>query len=180
MKKLVLFFTLLFSLNVFAQLPDNSLYNIEGDWVDYNGKTVTLESFKGQKVILSLVYLTCEFLCPMVINDVQKIEKGLKKDSKIKIVLVSFDPERDTPEKMKAYLEKRKLDLNRWMAIAPKGDSQLRQLTGVLNFRFKKTEDGEYSHSFVIVGLDENGVIRQEIQGANKDQKEMIGFLNSK
>lgn len=180
MKIFLLIFTLFFSLQALAKLPDNSLYNIEGEWIDYDGKTLTLESLKGQKIIVSLVYLTCEFLCPMVITDVQKIEKGLKKDANVKIVLVSFDPERDTPEKMKEYLVKRKLDLKRWYAIAPKGESQLRQLTGVLNFRFKKTEDGEYSHSFVIVGLDQNGVIQHEIQGASKDPKEIIEFLNAK
>lgn len=180
MKSLLLIFNMLFSIPTWADLPDKSLYNIEGEWVDYDGKTITLEGLKGQKIVMSLVYLTCEFLCPMVITDIQKIEKALKKDAKLKIVLVSFDPQRDTAEKMKEYLVKRKLDLKRWYAIAPKGESQLRQLTGVLNFRFKKTEDGEYSHSFVIVGLDDNGVIQHEIQGANKDPKELVQFLNAK
>ena len=159
------------------EISTNSVYNLESKWINQDGLELQLRSYKGHRVIIAMVYLTCKFLCPTIISDVQKIESKLSAKSKedVRIILVSFDPNRDTTKAMKAYAKKRKLDLKRWSLISQKDESNIRELAAVLGFKYQKQEGGtEYSHSFQITALDKEGVIKAQIDGANKDPGEFV------
>ncbi|MCB0349985.1 MAG: SCO family protein, partial [Bdellovibrionales bacterium] len=124
-----------------ANLSEDSLYNLDTKWTNQDGKSVQLKDYLGQPVILSMVYLTCGFMCPTIISEIQSIEakldKKIRKD--VRVVLVSFDPDRDTPENMKAYAKKRKLDPSKWVMLTNKDDSKIRELAAVLGFKYQKT-----------------------------------------
>jgi protein SCO1/2 len=73
------------------------------------GETVSLSDFKGKVIILSFIFTTCQDVCPVIglgIKEAYNIlsKKGLTDD--VVVVLVSVDPERDTPEKMRMWAEK--------------------------------------------------------------------------
>lgn len=180
MKMLAILLVVIFGFAGMARsndLPGDSIYQIGGKWVDQDGKEFELKDLKGKPTILSMVYLSCKYICPAVISEVQTLESELSKKVKnsFQIVLVSFDPDRDTPESMKKYaIEDRKLDLSRWRLITNKNESKIRELAVSTNFKYMKDEKGEFTHSYMILILDQDGVIKSRIDAANSDHKQML------
>lgn len=71
----------------------------------------------GQVALVSLVYLSCPHQCPMTHAVFQKIDRSLagdaELDGRVELVTVSFDPERDTPERM-AELRRQLAPVSGW------------------------------------------------------------------
>lgn len=164
-----------------GELPGNSLYQLDSKWIDQDGKEFELKDLQGTPTLLSMVYLSCKYICPAVTSEVQTLESELSKKLKksFKIVLVSFDPERDTPQALKKYADQRKLDLSRWRLVTNKNESKIRELAVATNFKYMKDEKGEFTHSYMILLLDQNGVIQSRLDGANLDHKPMIEKLKA-
>jgi protein SCO1/2 len=70
------------------------------------GETKSLSDFRGKYVVLFFGYTFCPDVCPTTLNDLQQLVKelGAERASDIQVVMVSVDPERDTPEQLATYL----------------------------------------------------------------------------
>ncbi len=73
---------------------------------DHNGRAVTLESFKGKVVVLFFGYTHCPDVCPTTLSDIASAFKLMPEGvpDKVQVLFVTVDPERDTPEMLKAYV----------------------------------------------------------------------------
>lgn len=162
-----------------AKLPSDSVYQLGSAWTDQDGKVVKLADLAGQPVVLSLVYLSCHYTCPTTITEMQGIRGKLdaKTRAQTRFVLISIDPERDTPQAMQAYTKKRKLDSKEWTFLTAKSDREVRELAVALSYQYQKAKDGEFAHSFIIYVLDKNGVIKDRVIGANQDKAALIKAL---
>lgn len=69
-----------------------------------DGRTVTDADFKGHPFLVFFGYTHCPDVCPTELAQLSQVLKALGPDSKIKVLFVTVDPERDTPQEMKAYL----------------------------------------------------------------------------
>ena len=73
---------------------------------DQNGKTRTLDDFKGKVVVVFFGFTQCPDVCPTTLAELAQVKKALGPDGdKVQGVFVTVDPERDKPELLKAYLE---------------------------------------------------------------------------
>src|SRR5580704_6268962 len=74
--------------------------------VDQNGKPFTDADLKGKWRLVFFGYTHCPDVCPTALNDLSLAldELGAKKDQ-VGIVFISVDPERDTPDVLKSYVE---------------------------------------------------------------------------
>ena len=162
-------------------LPGESLYQIRAEWLSQEGKNIHLEEFRGHPVVLSLVYLSCEFTCPTIVSEIESLL--LKVDATTREhprgVLMSFAPRRDSPKVMKAYLKKRGLPESRWSLVTNRNESKIREIAAALNFKYQKDPRGEFTHSFMIAALDRDGVLKSRLDGANRDKSAMVAVLDS-
>lgn len=72
---------------------------------DADGKLRTLADFKGKVAIVFFGYTQCPDVCPTTLADIAAVQKKLGPDGdKVIGVFVTVDPERDTPEILKAYV----------------------------------------------------------------------------
>jgi protein SCO1/2 len=72
---------------------------------DVDGKVRTLEDFKGKAVIVFFGYTQCPDVCPTTMADIAQAKKLLGADgAKVQGIFITIDPERDTPELLKAYV----------------------------------------------------------------------------
>jgi len=72
---------------------------------DQSGQTRSIESFKGQVVALFFGYTQCPDVCPTTMSEFAKIKTDMgESGSKLQVLFVSVDPERDTPEVLGAYI----------------------------------------------------------------------------
>lgn len=73
---------------------------------DHNGKVRHLTDFSGKVVVMFFGYTQCPDVCPTTMTEMLEIKKGLGKDGgRLQVLFVTVDPERDTPELLKAYME---------------------------------------------------------------------------
>jgi protein SCO1/2 len=163
-----------------GEISENSIYLSNSQWTNQDGELVLLKSFIGKPVVLTMFFANCTYACPLLVNDMQKMENSLPKDKKnnFRFILVSIDPERDTPAKLKTYAKEHNLDLSRWTLLSGKTDDimELAELTG---FKYKKDDKGNYSHSNLITLLNEKGEIMHQQTGLNQDIAETVYQLKN-
>ena len=82
-------------------------------------------------------------------------------------ILVTIDPEVDTPARLRAYAEKHGLDPARW-SLLHGSPEQVRVLANVLGFRYRPTGDGQWSHTIRIHLLDGAGVVIDHYDGLTR------------
>ena len=108
-------FTPLFALFLVACAPDKPQFkSIDLTGADYakdfalsdqNGKTRSIKDFAGKVVVVFFGFTQCPDVCPTSMTDLAGIKKSLGADGdKLQGVFISVDPERDTPEILKAYM----------------------------------------------------------------------------
>ena len=72
---------------------------------DHNGQARTLADFKGKAVVVFFGFTQCPDVCPTSMSELAQARQLLGPDGdRLQGLFVSIDPERDTPEVMKAYM----------------------------------------------------------------------------
>ena len=59
-----------------------------------------------------MFFTRCENACPITVSDMKRIEVALPEvlHSRVGFTLISLDPDRDTPEALRAYRQRRTLE----------------------------------------------------------------------
>ena len=89
--------------------------------IDQNGKRLRFYSdvLKGRVVLINFIFTNCQDACPLVthkLNQVRSLMAEVVRDE-VWFVSISVDPERDTPEAMKAFAKKQRVDESRWLFL---------------------------------------------------------------
>ncbi len=72
---------------------------------DQHGKPTTLDDFRGRAVLLFFGYTACPDVCPATLARYAAVMKALGADAdRVQVLFVTLDPERDTPDKLAAYV----------------------------------------------------------------------------
>ena len=72
---------------------------------DANGATRTMADFKGKVVVLFFGFAQCPDVCPTTMTEMAQVKQQLGANAdKLQVLFITVDPERDTPEVMKAYM----------------------------------------------------------------------------
>ena len=122
---------------------------------DVNNDIITESSFEGPLTAIFFGFTNCPDVCPMTLNNLDLAIKNLdqEKKNKFKVFFVSIDPERDSPEVIKDYLNSFE---NKIYGITgdPKKVFLMSKSWGVLSEKIF-TEDGNYliNHSSSIILL---------------------------
>ena len=122
---------------------------------DVNNDIITESSFEGPLTAIFFGFTNCPDVCPMTLNNLDLAIKNLEqeKKNKFKVFFVSIDPERDSPEVIKDYLNSFE---NKIYGITgdPKKIFLMSKSWGVLSEKIF-TEDGNYliNHSSSIILL---------------------------
>ena len=80
------------------------LYSIgEFSFPDQDGRSVSPEDLRGQVWVASIFFGHCKAICPGVVKQLKKLHDAVT-DPRVRIVTFTLDPERDTPERLAAYV----------------------------------------------------------------------------
>ncbi len=72
---------------------------------DHQGKARTLADFQGKAVLVFFGYASCPDACPTTLARLAEVMKQLgDRADRVQVLLLTVDPERDTPEKLAAYV----------------------------------------------------------------------------
>jgi len=126
--------------------------------VDQNGKTVTDADLKGKWSLVYFGYTHCPDACPTALNDIAIAldQLGPKREA-VRSVFITVDPERDTPEVLKAYVTSFDAAI---LALSGSPEEIARAAKAYRVYYAKHPEPGgDYSmdHSSVIYVMDPEG-----------------------
>lgn len=72
---------------------------------DHNGQARSMKDFAGKVVVVFFGFTQCPDVCPTAMAELAEVKKALGKDGdRLQGLFVTVDPERDTPEVLKAYM----------------------------------------------------------------------------
>jgi protein SCO1 len=72
---------------------------------DHNGQMRSLADFKGKAVVIFFGYTNCPDVCPTSLAMLMQVMQQLGPDaSRVQVLFVTVDPNRDTPERLKQYV----------------------------------------------------------------------------
>ncbi len=141
-----LFIMLPIFLSIQTNKEDNvaSFKGSEFSLKDMNNNVITNESFDGPLTAIFFGFTNCPDVCPMTLNKMDIAISRLKKENKsLKLFFISVDPERDTPDVIKDYLNSFE---NNFVGIT--GDPEkiflLSKSWGIISQKIFK-DDGEYN-----------------------------------
>jgi protein SCO1 len=156
-----------------APLAARSLYQLDATWTSDEGQPVKLATLRGQPVVLAMFFATCEYACPVLVHDMQRLREllpaGLREQARF--VLVTFDVERDTTAALKAYRERAGLDANTWTLLRADADT-VQDLAMLLGVKYKQDARGQFSHSNLITVLNAEGEIVHQRAGLMGDMSD--------
>lgn len=138
------------------ELPDFAL-------LDHDGKPVDRTVFEGQWDVVFFGFTNCPDICPATMTVLGQAKRQLAAQGREplpRVVLVSVDPERDTPEAMARYIAYFGDD-----NLGLTGDlDELGKLTDALGVFFQKSGDDDVAygvdHSTVVLLIDPRGRLK--------------------
>lgn len=152
-----------------------SIYNLPSQWTDQNGKNLELKSLQGDVLVMVMIYTSCQAACPRLVADMRHIEQQLDANTKrkVKFVLVSIDPEVDTPERLKNFAIENKMDGDQWTFLRS-SEENTREFAAVLAVNYKKISPIDFSHSNIISVFDSQGELYFQQEGLGVSYEETI------
>lgn len=162
----------------FAQVgqpaPDFKLTN-------QDGKAITMADYKGKALAITFIYARCplaEFCIKMSTNfsdvalELQKPEMSGLRD-KVRLLSISFDPENDTPAKLRSYglgyLGKNaKPDFTVWN-LAVGSDAEVRKIADFYGLRYEVDPEDktQFRHSLRTIVIAPDGKVVKVIPGSD-------------
>ena len=153
-------------------ISDLSIYHLPSQWTNQNNKNIVMKDLKGKVLVMVMIYTSCKAACPRLVADMRNIESRLPVDikDKVKLILISIDPEVDTPKRLKSFAIENKMDTPQWEFLRSTEDNT-REFAAVLAVNYKKIAPLDFSHSNIISVFNTQGelVFQQEGLGVNSD-----------
>jgi protein SCO1/2 len=113
---------------------------------DQDGQLRTLKDFAGKTVVVFFGFTQCPDVCPTALQEIAQAKKLLGADgAKLQGIFITVDPERDTPELLKAYVANFGAD---FVALRPSLE-QLPKVTKDFKIYYKKV-DGKTPTSYTL------------------------------
>lgn len=120
---------------------------------DQDGEQVTMRELRGQPVIVTFLYTTCEESCPIQAQQIKGAFDALGRD--VPALAVSVDPPRDTPESARAFLAEQRMTGRLDFLVGKRA-----QLTPVWEGFAAEPQRESLEHNGRIVLVDPKGVQR--------------------
>jgi protein SCO1 len=149
-------------LPVLGQIPEISL-------TDSQGQTVSLKSLANRPVFFAFFFTRCPSVCPRLVARTKEIEKAVGDPSKVGFVLISVDPEFDSPEVLRNYGTRLGLGAESFSLLT----GAYRTIAEAAETGFKIGIEGKYAadqpglgitHGSHLVLVDRHGQIRKYVR----------------
>ncbi|WP_459926164.1 SCO family protein [Flavobacterium covae] len=153
-------------------ISEESIFNLTSQWKTQDNKTIYLENLKGKVTVMVMIYTSCKAACPRLVADMRDIESKIPKNklTQLNFVLVSIDPENDTPERLKKFAKDNLMKAPHWTFLQGNPNT-VQEFANVLAVKYKKISPMDFSHSNIISVFNKNGelIYQQEGLGVNNE-----------
>jgi len=156
-----------------SQLPDEGLQR-------QGGEPFSFDDLEGTPVILSAIYTNCpmEKMCPLLTQKVGQVQKKLLDDSEVgprdfHVVLLTFDPERDSPDDVESYAEERGVIAENADFVSGESEA-ISKLMESIEVAVTEGEDGTFQHNMRTYLTDASDRIYSGFRQAKWDPGDVV------
>lgn len=157
------------------EISDESIFNLTSKWNTEEGENIELKDLKGKTLVMVMIYTSCKAACPRLVADMRNIEKQIPAtyNTDLQYVLVSIDPETDTPKRLKKFAKENLMDATHWTFLQGTKEN-VREFANVLAVKYKQISPLDFSHSNIISVFNPKGELIHQQEGLGVDNKETI------
>lgn len=154
------------------------------EFTDQNNKLVSNANFEDKVYVVEFFFTSCPTICPRMNENMVKIQNEFYGNPSFAIASVSIDPEKDSPEVLKAYAKEKGATLKNWYFLT--GDKNDVYSFSNDGFRLyageNKDVEGGFEHSGLFALIDKEGYIRSRtvINGENENPIKFYNGLDEK
>lgn len=128
-----------------------------------NGEEISLQDLRGKIVVMSFMYTGCPTVCPLITTKFLEAANMLGESAGREVVFigVTVDPERDTPEAVKTFLESKGMQDKMHFLIGER--KELETVWENYNVYVNRSGEGpDYTvdHTAIVYVIDKNGDLR--------------------
>ena len=157
----------------YGAVPDFSL-------TERNGDPVTLADLRGKVWIADFIYTSCTDTCPLQTGMMAKLQEEYRAKPEVRLVSVTVDPERDTPQNLSLYATRHHADVKRWFFLTGQRDRIIRLIQDGFHLSVAALpngaeQSGMIPHSPRFVLIDKDARIR-----GYYDSRELAAFIRLK
>ena len=170
------------------KLVDSSLQHIKKfhkisnfNLVNQNGNNISQEFYHNKIYVADFFFTTCPSICPIMTNNMLKVQEKIKNDPNVLIVSFSVDPKTDSVAQLKKYAKEKGVDDLKWNLLT--GDKK--QIYDLARKSFfvaeidKDSDSNDIIHTENFVLVDPEKRIRGFYDGTNLDEiKNLISDLS--
>lgn len=156
-------------------ISDLSIYNLPTTWTTKNGTDMELKELRGDVLVMVMIYTSCQAACPRLVADMRHIRErvDVKNKDRVKYVLVSIDPETDTPERLTAFAKENQMEDDQWVFLTS-SDENTREFAAVLAVNYKRISPIDFSHSNIISVFNTEGELTYQQEGLGVSYDEAV------
>jgi protein SCO1/2 len=144
------------------------------------GSRLSLSDLRGKVLAVTFIYATCTDTCPLLTAKMAELQRRLGGDfgSHVRFLSITVDPERDTPEVLRAYSKAYAADPEGWSFLTG-NPSDIREVVRRYGAVAKKTAGGSVDHLFLTSLIDRRGRLRVQYLGYRFKPDEMLADLRA-
>jgi len=141
------------------------------EFIDQTGKPFTEKDLEGNIYVADFFFTSCPGICPLMNQQMRRVQDKLSdKTRNLRFLSHTVDPERDTPEVLKAYGEKFEADFDTWTFVTGSEEDLYRVCRKGYFLGIGPGEeegDEEFDHSGRLVLVDQDRIIRGYYDGTD-------------
>ena len=92
-------------------------------FIERDGRRITLSDLKGKVWIVNFIYTNCPDTCPIQSAQMRQIQEDFQHEKDLRLVSITVDPTRDTPEVLSEYANRFNADPARWFFLTGKKEA---------------------------------------------------------
>lgn len=137
------------------------------EFIDQHGQPRRLDEFRGQPVLLSIIYTACVHSCQVSTRYLDRLvriaRRALGEDS-FTVLTVGFDRPVDTPEQMADYARRYGVQDRNWHFLSSPDDATITALLESVGFLYQPSPRG-FDHTVQVTVLDRDGRVWRQVYG---------------
>ncbi|WKW47201.1 SCO family protein [Myroides sp. JBRI-B21084] len=139
-------------------------------FTNQNNEIISNKNYEGKVYLVEFFFSTCPTICPIMNENMVKIQNEFQKEERFGIVSITIDPETDTPENLKQHAKFLGATMKNWNFLTGKQDD-IFALSKKFNLYVGENSDapGGFEHSGLFALVDKNGMIRARDIALNSD-----------
>jgi protein SCO1/2 len=143
-----------------------SIFQLPSVWQSQDSSQIKWADLKGNVLVVVMIYTSCKTACPRLIADMKDLKSKVSApaDAPIRYVLVSIDPEVDTPNRLKKFSIQNKMTDKQWLFLRG-NENDTRVFANVLSMKYARISPMDFSHSNIISVFNKNGILKHQMEG---------------